>query len=445
MTVPGAPAGARRLRGAAAATARSSDTKAEGQAPVYARLGVRRVVNARGCATLAGGTLMDPEVTTAMGEAARSFVRIGDLEDAASRIIAAATGAEAGYVTSGAAAGVTLATAAVLAGMDPDRMELLPDTGHHPNEVLVQRVHRNPYDHMVRAAGARLVEFGGDGSATLARMTAEMKAAIGPRTVGAFYHAQLESVGMPLADFVETAHEHDLPVIVDASVCLPPRSNLRRFTATGADLVAFSGGKSIRGPQASGILAGRADLLLSVSLQHQDMDVQASTWARRPLLEAGVIRRPPGHGIGRPMKAGKEEIVGLLVALERYLARDEAADAARWGRMAEELAAGLARIDGLSAAVERIQPDRRPVASTTVTVDARTYGRSAVDLVRKLADLDPLVMVADGAAEFGRLRLDPENLQDGEVDQVVEAFRLCSRRVAGRRSGRHAQRPAAPI
>ena len=145
------------------------------------------------------------------------------------------------------------------------------------------------------------------------------------------------------------------------------------------------------------------------------------------------------------MKAGKEEIVGLLVALERYLARDEAADAARWGRMAEELAAGLARIDGLSAAVERIQPDRRPVASTTVTVDARTYGRSAVELVRKLADLDPLVMVADGAAEFGRLRLDPENLQDGEVDQVVEAFRLCSRRVAGRRSGRHAQRPAAPI
>ena len=140
------------------------------------------MVNARGCATLAGGTLMDPEVTTAMGEAARSFVRIGDLEDAASRIIAAATGAEAGYVTSGAAAGVTLATAAFLAGMDPDRMELLPDTGHHPNEVLVQRVHRNPYDHMVRAAGARLVEFGGDGSATLARMTAEMKAAIGPRT-----------------------------------------------------------------------------------------------------------------------------------------------------------------------------------------------------------------------------------------------------------------------
>ena len=137
--------------------------------------------------------------------------------------------------------------------------------------------------------------------------------------------------------------------------------------------------------------------------------------------------------------------MGLLVALERYLARDEAADAARWGRMAEELAAGLARIDGLNAAVEPIQPDRRPVASTTVTVDARTYGRSAVELVRKLADLDPLVMVADGAAEFGRLRLDPENLQDGEVDQVVEAFRLCSRRVAGRRSGRHAQRPAAPI
>lgn len=207
------------------------------------------MINGRGCATLAGGTLMDPEVTAAMSEAARAVVRIGDLEDAASRLIAVATGAEAGYVTSGAAAAVTLGAAAILAGMDPDRMDSLPDTGDHPNEIIVQRAHRNPYDHMVRAAGARLVEFGDEAAAT----SGQMSWAIGARTVGAVYHAQLEHIGLPFAEFVATAHAHDLPVLVDASVCLPPRSNLRRFTAARADLVAFSGGKTIRGLQASGI------------------------------------------------------------------------------------------------------------------------------------------------------------------------------------------------
>jgi D-glucosaminate-6-phosphate ammonia-lyase len=381
------------------------------------------VINARGCATLAGGTLMGPEVTAAMTEAARAFVRIGDLEEAASRVIAEATGAEAGYVTSGAAAAVTLGVAAILAGLDPDRMDRLPDTGDHPNEILIQRVHRNPYDHMVRAAGARLVEFGDDASST----SLQMSAAIGPLTAGAFYHAQLEGIGLPFAEFAATAHAHHLPVIVDASVCLPPRANLRRFTALGGDLVAFSGGKTIRGPQASGILAGRADLLLSVSLQHQDMDVRPSTWARRKLLESGLIARPPGHGIGRSMKAGKEEIAGLLVALEHYLARDEAAEGLRWRRAAESLAEGLSHVDGLATTVEAFQPDGRPVASTVVTVDPSRYGRSAVELVQALERLDPIVMLNDADADSGRLRLDPENLQGHEVELLLEAFRRCSK------------------
>ena len=190
---------------------------------LYSGLGVRTVINARGNATLVGGTLMDPEILEAMAEAARSFVRIGDLEEAASARIASVTGAEAGYVTSGAAAGVTLATAAVLAGLDPERMDRLPETDGQPNEILIQRVHRNPYDHMVRAAGARLAEFGNDEGASADEMTAR----IGPATAGAFYHAQAERVGLPFDDFVATAHAHDLPVIVDASVSLPPRSNLR--------------------------------------------------------------------------------------------------------------------------------------------------------------------------------------------------------------------------
>jgi L-seryl-tRNA(Ser) seleniumtransferase len=386
---------------------------------IYEELGIRTLINARGNATLAGGTLMEPEVVAAMAAAAESFVRIGDLQEIASRRIAALTGAEAGYVTSGAAAGLTLGSAAILARLDPDLMERLPDTGDAPAEILVQASHRNPYDHLVRASGARLVEFGDAGGTTVAAM----EAAIGPATAGAFFHALAEADGLPIEDFVATAHAHGLPVLVDASVNLPPRSNLRRFVATGADLVAFSGGKTIRGPQASGFLAGRADLLVSVGLQQQDMDVLPSTWARRSLVDDGVIPRPPAHGIGRSMKTGKEEIVGLLVALERYAERDEAAEAARWASVSEHLAAGLTGIPGLSVRTTPTQADGRPVPMTIVTVDPAAYELTAVELVDRFAARDPIIMVADHDAEDGILRLDPENLDLAEADAVIAAFR----------------------
>jgi L-seryl-tRNA(Ser) seleniumtransferase len=386
---------------------------------IYDDLGVRTLINARGCATLAGGTLMEPEVVAAMAAAAESFVRIGDLQEVASRRIAAVTGAEAGYVTSGAAAGLTLGAAAMLAHLDTDLMERLPDTGGAPAEIVVQAEHRNPYDHLVRASGARLVEFGGVGRATVA----EMESAIGPATAGAFYHGQAEANGLSIEDFVATAHARGLPVLVDASMNLPPRSNLRRFVAAGADLVAFSGGKTIRGPQASGFLAGRAELLVSVGLQQQDMDVLPSTWSRRSLVEQGVISRPPTHGIGRSMKTGKEEIVGLMVALERYAARDEDAESARWASVTEHLATGLAEIPGLSVRTARTQADGRPVPVTIVTVDPVGFELSAVELVERFAARDPIIMVADHDAEEGILRLDPENLNLAEADVVIAAFR----------------------
>ncbi len=386
---------------------------------IYSQIGVRTVVNARGNATLAGGTLMAPEVVAAMAEAARSFVRIGDLQDAASELIAELTGAEAGYVTSGAAAALTLGSAAMLAGLDPDRMDRLPETSERPSEILVQVSHRNPYDHALRAAGARLVEFGGPGGGS----AEEMAAQIGPATVGAFFHGQAESAGLPIADLAMVAHAHGLPVLVDASMNLPPRADLRRFIDAGADLVAFSGGKTIGGPQASGFLAGRRDLLLSVGLQQQDMDVLPATWAKRSLLEAGRLSRPPQHGIGRSMKTGKEEIVGLLVALRRYADRDEAAERRRWLTLTDRLAVGLAQIPGLTCVVEPAQADGRPVPMTVVRVDAGAYGRTAVELVRAFETLDPIVMLGDHEAETGILRLDPENLDETAVDAVIEAFR----------------------
>jgi L-seryl-tRNA(Ser) seleniumtransferase len=250
-----------------------------------------------------------------------------------------------------------------------------------------------------------------------------MTAAIGPATAGAFFHGQAEADGLPIDAFVATAHAHGLPVLVDASMNLPPRANLRRYTDAGADLVAFSGGKTIRGPQASGFLAGRADLLISVGLQQQDMDVLEATWARRALVENGVIPRPPTHGIGRSMKTGKEEIVGLLVALERYAARDEAAESARWTDVADHLAAGLAGIPGLSVRREARQADGRPVPMTIVTIDPTAYESTAVELVRQFATRDPIVMVGDHDVEANVLRLDPENLDMAGADVVIAAFR----------------------
>lgn len=380
---------------------------------IYERLGVRAVINARGCATLAGGTLMDLEVVTAMADAARSFVRIGDLQEVASARIARLTGAESGYITSGAAAALSLGSAAMLARLDPDRMDRLPDTQGGPSEIIVLASHRNPYDHLVRAAGARLVEC-----ATVD----EMNAVAGPATAGAFFHSQAEALGLPIDMFIATAHAHDVPVLVDASMSLPPRTNLRRFIDAGADLVAFSGGKTIRGPQASGFLAGRADLILSVALQHQDMDVLAATWAQRALLANGVLVRPPQHGIGRSMKTGKEEIVGLLVALERYADRDEAVEMQRWADVARRLAAGLAAIPGLAIRIEPTQADGRAVPMTVVQVDERAYGRSAVALVQAFEARDPIIMLGDHEAEMGVLRLDPENLDMAGVAEIVAAF-----------------------
>ncbi len=386
---------------------------------IYSRFGVRTVVNARGNATLAGGTLMAPEVVDAMSEAAGSFALIADLQDAASEVIAEVTGAEAGYVTTGAAAALTLGAAAILARLDPDRMEALPDTGGGPSEIVVQHVHRNAYDHLVRASGARLVEFGDAKGATTDQMTAR----IGPETAGAFFQGHLEPLGLPLIEFVRTAHAHGLPVLVDASMNLPPRTDLRRFIDAGADLVAFSGGKTIGGPQASGFLAGRADLLASVGLQQQDMDVMPATWTRRSLLETGVLARPPQNGIGRSMKTGKEEIVGLLVALRRYAEHDEAAVRRRWTEITDRLAAELGRIPGLTARSEPAQEYGRPVPMTIVCVDEGVYGRSAVEVVRAFAAADPIVVLGDHEAEAGILRLDPENLDEPSVDAVIAAFR----------------------
>ena len=316
---------------------------------IYETLGVRTVINVAGPVTRLSGAPLHPEVAAAMAEAAQACVRIEDLQEAAGQELARAAGAEAGYVTAGAAAGLALGAAACIAGLDVAAMDRLPDTTGLRDEIIVQRPHLTAYSHALRLAGAHLVEVGylgfpGQGIT----WPWQIEAAITARTAAIAYSVGNAPGVVPLAGVVAIAHRHGLPVIVDGAGALPPAANLRALIATGADLVAFSGGKAIGGPQASGILVGRGALIASVALQHQDMDVYPETWTwRARYLESGVLPGPPHHGIGRPMKVGKEEIVGLIVALRRFLARDHDAERAEQERRLATILDAVAGLPGI--------------------------------------------------------------------------------------------------
>jgi D-glucosaminate-6-phosphate ammonia-lyase len=301
---------------------------------VYDRFGVPTVINACGTVTRLSGGCMHPEVAAAMVAAASECVDMMDLHAGACRLITRITGAQAGIVTSGASAAILLGAAACLTGLDPARMNGLPAVADDRREFIVVRSQRNMYDRALQVAGGRIVEVGipdrYSGPGVRDAATWEIAAAITPQTAGVYCLAHPNSLP-PLPDIAWVTHEHGIPLLVDAAAQLPPTENLRRFLAEGADLVAFSGGKAIGGPQASGILCGRADLVSSALLQMLDLDVFPDLW-HAPAEFAALNQLPglPHHGIGRSCKVGKEAIIGLLVALERFASDDESDRRARW-------------------------------------------------------------------------------------------------------------------
>lgn len=312
---------------------------------IYEKLGVARIINAKGPATRLSGGVMRPEVSAAMVEASQACVDMAALQAAASQVIAKATGAEVGYVASGAAACLLLATAACIARLDPGRMARLPDARAMNNEVIMVRSQRNFYDHAVRAAGAVIVEVGLPdryaGAGVRDAETWEIEDAITDKTAAIFYVAD-DSAQPLLKDVTRVARRRKIPVIVDAAAQLPPQANLKKFIAEGADLVAFSGGKVIGGPQASGILCGRRDLIMSAALQHLDLDVFDDMWSPpRSLIDRKKLKGIPAHGIGRTCKAGKEEIAGVLTALEMFVAEGDAKRHKRWLALLRDVRRGI--------------------------------------------------------------------------------------------------------
>ncbi len=393
-------------------------TTTEASPDVYARLGVQRRINAAGTLTRLGGSLMEPEVLQAMAEAAGASVDIAQLQAAASRVIASATGAQAGIVTSGAAAALTMATAACLARWDVTRMAALPDTRAMPNQVLMARSHRNSYDHAVRAAGGRIVDIGHNDRGTEAGIRGleawEINAAIDEHTAAFVFVATPRSVDdLPMV--IATLHAQGLPVIVDAAAQLPPRSNLRFFIEAGADLVLFSGGKAIGGPQASGILAGRSDLVGSALVQMMDMDVSPQTWSPPDLIDRTALKGIPHHGIGRGFKVGKEEIVGLLTALQRFIERNEDALTTQFTHRLQRIAAVLSTGSLIKT---RLLGADGAASGVFVPLLELTVGGNAQGLCRRLLDGDPPVHLGERRADAGILTINPQTLRP-EDDAVL--------------------------
>ncbi len=391
---------------------------------IYERLKVRKRINAAGLLTRLGGSLMPAEVVEAMAEAASSSVDITELQVQASSVIAECTGAEAGLVTSGAAAALTLATAACLTGLDVTRMDRLPDTGDMPNEVVMCRTHRTGYDHAIRAAGAWIRDVGFNDRAMRAGVRGvepwEIEAAITPKTVAIAYTATPANEP-PLEEVTAVAQRCRVPVIVDAAAQLPPRENLRRFIAEGASLVAFSGGKAIRGPQSSGILCGRRDLIAAALLQQLDMDVAPGWSPPESLIPRGVLRGIPHHGIGRGFKVGKEEIVGLIVALERFVRLDVRSEMARLESLLATIARRLEGVPGVRTRLRSAEETRR-VPLLEIVLDEAALGRAAASVSEELKLGEPPVHVSEYHVSEGVLTIDPMGLRSG--DDIVVATRL---------------------
>lgn len=392
---------------------------------IYAGLGVKRRINAAGTLTRLGGALMAPEVVAAMAAAARASVDIAELQAAASSAIARITGAEAGMVTTGAAAALTLATAAAMTRWDVARMAALPHAADFPHEVIIPRTHRTGYSHAFAAAGARLIDIGhndrGTGAGVRGIEAWEIEAAITPKTAAFAFSANIDSArDLPLV--AEVCRGRGIPVIVDAAAQLPPKSNLRRFIELGADLVAFSGGKAIGGPQASGILAGRRDLVGAALVQQIDMDVSPATWSPPGLIDRTKLTGVPHHGIGRGFKAGKEEIVGLLVALERFVGADDDALNADLQRRMEAMARALGDVRGLAPRVVPASVTGR-IPVLELAIDPAAAGCGALELSGRLQRGDPPVHVSERHSARGILTVDPQVLQPEDDAPLAAAVR----------------------
>jgi L-seryl-tRNA(Ser) seleniumtransferase len=371
---------------------------------IYRRLGVRGSINAVGTGTLVGGSGPPLHVREAMEAASHRFVRMHDLLVSTGELVAELLGTEAAYITSGGAAALTLGTAACIAGDDPEKIEMLPDTTGMKNEVVVQKKHLRTYDRCLRAAGARLVDAGDETGCT----REQLEAAFGPSTAAVFQawppfgdmtglydDAPREGENVPLDEVVEIAHGHDVPVIVDGAAEVYPLDFFQQVAQAG-DLTSF-GGKYVGGPNASGILCGRKDL------------VQAA-------MAHGFTTPTGAVGIGRAMKSDRQQIVALATALETWLRDTNFED------RFIELDRMLSVVENALKPVPNVRMEATMISHGFYGSYLMIYldpavGKTAPQLVDELYDGEPSVLVR--AATDDSIRLFFYTLDEGDEELVA--------------------------
>ena len=353
----------------------------------FKELGVRPFINAAGTYTDMTASLMPPEVMAAINYASKQFVPLTELHDRVGERIATLVKAEAAMVSAGAASAMTLGTAGVLTGGDPQKIVDLPNLTGMKTEVIMQKSHRFGYDHAVRNCGVKIVEV---------ETAAQLEAAVTPQTAMMLFYNNNNSLGQIRdEEFVRLGKKHGVVTMNDCAADVPPVENLWKFTAMGFDLVAFSGGKGIRGPQSAGLLLGRKDLIAA----------------------ARANAAPNGNSIGRGMKVNKEEMVGMLAAIERFVTLDHAALDREYRRRADVILKSLAGINGVTASIT-VPEVANHVPHVKVVLDTAVTGITGQEISKRLREGTPSIGVRPG----DELLIGVWMMQPG--DDVVVARRL---------------------
>ncbi len=364
----------------------------------FKELNVRPFINAAGTFTTLTASLMWPETVEAMNYASKTFVPLNDLHDAAGKRIAELIGCEAAMITSGAAAALTVGTAACVAGKNPDWIRRIPDLSgtSMKSEVIVQKSHRYGYDHAVRNCGVKMIEV---------ETAEELEKAVNEKTAMMLFFNDADPRGkVKIEEFVKLGKKHNIPTFNDAAADAPPTENLSKYTKMGFDLVTFSGGKGLRGPQSAGLLLGRRDLIEAARLNCS----------------------PNSDSIGRGMKVNKEEMLGMMVAVEMYLKRDAAAEWKEWERRAKLITSGLAKIAAIKTEIH--VPDiANHVPTVRLNWEKAALPLVADDVRKQLREGKPSIEIAPGSsparAEKQEIGVGVWQMQPGEAEIVARRLR----------------------
>ena len=350
--------------GASAAAARAGGANRD----VIRELGVRTFINAAGTYTSLTASLMPREVWNAMTVASRKYAPLQDLHDAVGKRIAELTKSEAALVSAGAASALAIGTAGVLAGTDRDKVRRLPDTRGMKNEVIIQKSHRNGYDHAVRNTGIRMIEV---------ETAEELESAIHSRTAMMFFLQAADQRGqIGYEEFASLGKKHNIPTMIDAAADLPPVENFWKFTQAGFDLAVFSGGKGIKGPQSAGLLLGRKDLI-AAGRQNSS---------------------PNSDSLGRISKVNKEELVGMMVAVEMFVNRNHKAVWKDWENRCDRIAGYVKGVKGVTTEV-KVPELSNMVPHLHVNWDHDALGKTPRDAVKELREGNPSIEVRPGSRE----------------------------------------------